>query len=495
MCERGEAENISALSCHGWISPRKPCRLGLIACIDCILFGEADVKQYVNKVLWLLSLLCISWAGLVPSMVYAASGTVRESWSYEDLWQRVREVHPLGDIAKAELDDFKAKLKASEDWWLPRLSLSSSFAAIPGEGTKLNERSDFGNWGAYSIGDASLSLPVYTFGRVDALQGMAEAGVGIGRAKQDIAEQTMRAQLDQAVLAWLLAKELQRLLSDARSKIERAREQLEEREEADSDDYDPTDPLRLRIVELELDEGSLDAETLQRKAETGLRLLAKLPREHPIQLNFKLKDLLEAPLPSLEDCFALARENRPEVKAVEGLVAARSEGVALSKAQYLPNILVGGFTRYSYAEVNEEIRNESTTDTLNYFQGGAGVLLNWSFDWGAMNRKREESDAAYFKAQAQREALLLKLELEVDHALQDYRAAEKRRKFAKKAEKASRGIMVAKLDLYDSGIGELDPVSGAVKTYFEKRLKNIRSVHALVDALLKLRRTIGAPVE
>ena len=88
----------------------------------------------------------------------------------------------------------------------------------------------------------------------------------------------MRSQLDQAVLGLLYARELKGLLEDGQKELRRAKEKLLEEEENDDESYDPTDKLRLKLVDLELRDQALEAESLEAQAMTGLRLLGQFPK-------------------------------------------------------------------------------------------------------------------------------------------------------------------------------------------------------------------------
>ena len=67
----------------------------------------------------------------------ALASEVKTQWTYQELWLHVKQVHPLADIAEAELDDFRAKLTHSERWWYPRMSANNILAGLPGEGSVL----------------------------------------------------------------------------------------------------------------------------------------------------------------------------------------------------------------------------------------------------------------------------------------------------------------------------------------------------------------------
>ena len=61
----------------------------------------------------------------------------------------------------------------------------------------------------------------------------------------------------------------------------------------------------------------------------------------------------------------------------------------------MPQLLLGGFARYSYAQVNDEIRDENSADTLNYLEGGAGLVLSWNFDWASLTVRSKNPTRRY----------------------------------------------------------------------------------------------------
>ena len=131
---------------------------------------------------------------------------------------------------------------------------------------------------------------------------------------------------------------------------------------------------------------------------TGLRLLGQFPKDYTPTLSFSLADLIKLRVPEATECLTIAKDERPEVKQVLALQNLRNRELDLAQANFMPQLLLGGFARYSYAQVNDEIRDENSADTLNYLEGGAGLVLSWNFDWASLNRKVEESNAAVQKA-------------------------------------------------------------------------------------------------
>ena len=62
--------------------------------------------------------LAVMLVSLLPGGPTALASEVKTQWTYQELWLiAIKQVHPLADIAEAELDDFRAKLTHSERWW------------------------------------------------------------------------------------------------------------------------------------------------------------------------------------------------------------------------------------------------------------------------------------------------------------------------------------------------------------------------------------------
>ena len=130
----------------------------------------------------------------------------------------------------------------------------------------------------------------------------------LGNAKRSIANETMRSQLDQAILGLLYARELKGLLEDGQKELRRAKEKLLEEEENDDESYDPTDKLRLKLVDLELRDQALEAESLEAQAMTGLRL--STPQRHLPRVSRLISSNSEF---LIAECLTIAKDERPEV--------------------------------------------------------------------------------------------------------------------------------------------------------------------------------------
>jgi outer membrane protein TolC len=69
--------------------------------------------------------------------------------------------------------------------------------------------------------------------------------------------------------------------------------------------------------------------------------------------------------------------------------------------------------------------------------------------------------------------------------------ADERRKLARTGTKAARGWLTAKADLFDAGFADFGEVSKAVKTYYERRVKEIYSEYQQAVRRVRLAEAVG----
>ncbi len=274
----------------------------------------------------LAPLLCLALAGL-PGPVWAATGT---AWSLEELTERALRHVPLVAATEAQVAAVEAKLFQARRAWIPRGQVKSFFTVMPAaRGDGVSGETDKSEWGPFTRTELTLALPIYTFGKFASLRELAEAGVDVARARKRLASLRVVRMVREAWGTLLLSRRAEEVITEGKKHVERARARLDKLEEEDSDDYDPTDSLRLRLVESDVAEREIDARAGERLAMDALRILTGLDATDPVRLKI---DDLPAPasaVPSEEDSLAVARTRRPEMAALRGAVALRRANVRL----------------------------------------------------------------------------------------------------------------------------------------------------------------------
>src|SRR5690606_6830635 len=88
--------------------------------------------------------------------------------------------------------------------------------------------------------------PLWTFGKIGALQRAAGAGVDVGKAAVEVARWELRSRAAEAWLGRLLGQHLDEILVDGKGWIDKAERRMERLRAEDSPEYDQLEHLRLK---------------------------------------------------------------------------------------------------------------------------------------------------------------------------------------------------------------------------------------------------------
>ncbi len=401
--------------------------------------------------------------------------------------------HPIMGAARQNLEIFKAKMFAAKWSWVPKIQMKGYASATPGkEGDALNGSTVYDSWGPYFSYEVSGILPVYTFGKIRNLQKMAEQGLHVGEAQIQIA----RAQLEELVLKAYIglqyATGLLEAVDDGKQYMVRAREYLETKRDEDDEDYDDVDMLKLKVYESELDGQRLTVERNLKVALRGLEMLTGRPPEDflpPAKLT-RYKHELK----SQDYYLQLAGTHRGELLALGAAVKAQGRRVALEKSQFYPDLFVGAFFKIARAWSVEQQSSPFAYDPYNSWFAGAGLGFQWNLDIFTRIGAIDEQRAGQRKLQAQRSAVKQQIELEVYEAWLKVDEYKSLYDLDKRAYKAARGWMLAKLDLYESGFASFEDLKGGLIEFFKRKMKLEQTVYEYNLALGQLGIACGFPV-
>ncbi len=432
---------------------------------------------------------------LVLGLSSAVAAQAYDSYTADDLVQRTLIRHPLITASQYTIDHFEARLTEARSARIPRLKLRSLLAAMPGEkGNAVVGHTDFDleAWGPFSSTEVSAAMPLYTFGKIAQLKKLAAAGVDVAESQHALAKAEARHQILKAIATLYAAQEALEVIADGKTYLDRARKKLEELEESDDDDYDPTDLLRLRLVEVDAQENLSNVRELERSSKSAIRALAGLDAADPVNLAPKGDwSAIPAGLSEVK-CLEQARSDRPEMKALSSGLRARKAAVDLAETQFWPDILLGGFVRYNTAPGADDQASPFAYDPYNIFTGGLGIIVNWNLDIPSKLSGLRVARADHGRLEAQGRAYGGALMEEVKQAYARYSMMQEQKGLAKRGKKAARGWLTAKFNLYDAGLASYDDLTKALTAYFARQLKLLWANYRADLAYIGLEQAVGS---
>jgi outer membrane protein TolC len=435
--------------------------------------------------LWAASLW---WPLASPARAEAPTGPL----ALEALMAEVEQAHPLMDAARAGLDQLRAKLGQAEWAMFPGFALEAGATLTPEvTGDALASTSSWDHFGVAARVKVDMVQPLWTFGKIGALQEAARAGVDVGRAAVEVARWELRVRSAEAFMGRLLAGELDGILADGQGWIEKAERRMDKLRAEDSDEYDQLEHLRLKTRVAEFWQLTYDNRTLMSQSSHGLRLLLRRPLGAEVKLAEKDLEPYQVSLLTPDEYVARARESDPLVRVARRGAKAQRALADAKEADLWPDVVVVGQARYAVATAVEDQQSLYADDPYNDHSLGAGLGLRWKLDVPQRLFAADEARAKARRAEA---------EAEVQQDLQEFKIRQLALDLAHKhellaifaeAQKASQGWLTAAWDTYDAGFGSFRDVMDALVQFYQKKFGYLKLVFDFNVACWKLSQAVG----
>jgi outer membrane protein TolC len=415
--------------------------------------------------------------------------------TWDELIADVERTNPLMKAAKAGLGAFEAQLSQAEWAWFPTFKLEAAGTVTP-EITGNALRSDL-TWdrvGYFFTATITLVQPIYTFGKIATLKRAARHGVAIGHARVEAARWELRYRSAQAYNGILLARELNAILEEGTRWLDKAEKRMARMREEDSDDYDQSEHLRLKVRVAEFFQLEAENMLVETTAREGLRQLLGRAPGAPVDVAAKELRPLQYELAPLERYVAIALKGEP------GLRAARDGAAALhalhdnKRAEMLPDLVLLGTA--SLADANRVDKQHSSFATDPYHAGGVGAVigLRWNLDVPQRVLKASQAGALARQADEGVEATRRLLRVKLAEIYQNLQNKRRLIKIFLRSQKAAQGWLSANWDLYEDGFGEFRDVMDSLVQFYGKKVAYLQIVHDHNLLVYDLSRAIGADI-
>ncbi len=353
---------------------------------------------------------------------------------------------------------------------------------------------NFRGIGVFTRTELRLVQPVYTFGKISAGVAAAEAGISASKYR----ESGMAADLDlnvrKAYWGAKLAREVLETLNEGLGYIDDAEKKIDKDLKEGTGTVTVTDRLRVQWVRSQVEAKVLEARKMAALARSGLRALVgpDAPADLDVDAGpLAAVDVPERPLSQYEE---QARLSRPEVKALDFLVASKRALADFEKRKLYPDLVLVGTAAYAYASSVDNPKNAFASDPYNTLYAGIGAALRLPLDFGVKDaraaRVRAEAEET---AQRRREALG-GVAFEVERAYGEVTEARERNKVAARGEQATRRWRAAIAQSFTVGTAEPRDVTEALLAYFQGRVAYLQSLFDMNTAAAALSRACGTEV-
>jgi outer membrane protein TolC len=348
--------------------------------------------------------------------------------------------------------------------------------------------------GAFGGVQASLTQPLYTFGKLGAARDAALAGLAAQGALADAAAADLAVDAARAYWGLKLARELRWMLEDGEEQIAKAVERLDERIAEGDAELTPQDRQRVDVLLAEARAQLADAKAGEGQALAAVRALAE----------DAAADIDEDPLEALafepaadEDAVARAEAARPEVRAARAGALAARRLADLEARYYLPDLAAIASITVTGAQGTDEPPGAFAHDPYNQLSGALALGLRWNLEPWTTRAKVKRARAGQRRAEALAKLAVVGAGLDARTALAEARGAHEKLVAAEAGEQAARSWLAAVLQAEAIGTAEPKDLADAYIAWFQMRARVVAAIFQWNVAAMRIRRAGGefsAPV-
>lgn len=411
------------------------------------------------------------------------------------LQQAIEATHPLMEAAKAGLMQLEAKLSQAEWAIFPSFQMTGTATITPKvTGDPLSFDSSWSTIGVFGSIKLEMVQPLWTFGKIGALQDAANVGVEVGQAAVEVARWELRVRSAEAWLGRLLGRELDAILVDGQTWIEKAEKRMEKLKAEDSDEYDQLEHLRLKTGVAEFWQLSLDNRMLVNQSQEGMRLLLRQPRGTTIAMADKDLEPYVVKVLEPEVYVELMRQNDPAVMLARRNAKAQRALARAKGKDLFPDLVLVGSAGISRASQIEDQHSPFANDPYNQRYAAAALGLRWQLDVAQKVFQRDEARARARRAESEALAQEDLQEFKVRQLAMDLKNKNELLAIYAESQKAAQGWLTATWDTYDAGFGAFRDVMDALVQFYQKKFGYLKLVFDHNLAVWKLSQAIGVDV-
>lgn len=361
--------------------------------------------------------------------------------------------------AEGRVHEYQARLAQVEALFYPRIAgmgfLAPMYTVNGNIYSHQTEWKSLSDWGPYAHLNATLSQPIYTFGRADAAKNAASERAEVEKARLRETQNVVAWEVRKLYYTHLYAKSLLPTLDQAQGYVEAALTRAQELYDTGEGEVAQSDLSRLRFSLAQVRRFLVMAQNGQAIALVALKHTMGMAATANLELaDDRLPAIPEDPPRDLANYIAEAAANRPEWQQLaHGKAAARSLSVAEIKAN-LPVLAIAGQFEADWAPTRDNASNPYWNDPYNRVAGGLALALVFDLNPWAAQAKADTADATYEQLDALERFASTGIPLQVQNAYMGLTQAKQIFDYAGEAIQATRKWVTFSANAYDTGTGE-----------------------------------------
>jgi outer membrane protein TolC len=325
---------------------------------------------------------------------------------------------------------------------------------------------------------ASFSLngvfPLWTFGKIDAAAGAAEANVRVSEWDMERWRQQTRSDVRRAYYHLQSARDSKYLLTDALDRLGKAIDGMRDRIARGDRNVSETDRLRLEVFRQDVTVQSLQADRYEAHD------LASLHFFTGVQTRFDVVDeplkLPDRPLGPIVQYMESARLSRGDVNMARAGVIARRAWADYNRAKLFPDVGLGLGAGFVSTPSAVSQQNLWANDPYNYFGYVVAFGLRWSLDLLPQAARTRASESQLAETRSLEDLAMGNAMWEVEKAYADAVEAKRREETWERAEHVAKEWLADVQGHIDVGTSDERALLEPLRSYGSARAQHVTAL-------------------
>lgn len=436
------------------------------------------------------SLLCtcmMAWALLAVAGASLAAESPKPQivLTLDDCIRMALKAPPELGEAQSDIDLATSKLNEAKSYRYPKLELTTLVGPAPIAyksaitPTIKTDESLFSinalTW--FTSADATIIQPLYTFGKISENMKAATHGIEVDRSRKEQRANEIVQKVHEYHNGLLLAREMKELVLEVKEILTSAREKARKLLDQGSATVDEMDLYKLDAFSGEATKYLEEAKKGEALALAALRARMGMSVDAPLEIAPQRLVLVDVEIPPLETYLENARRRRPEFHQIAEGLKARAALVEAAKANYYPDIFLGGLFSWAYSDERDRIQNPYINDSFNHLNAGIALGARWKLDFGITGAKVAGERAQYNRLLSTREFADANIPLQVKKYYLDLIEARNSAIATRDAYLNAKKWAITAIANFDFGMGPAKDIFEAVQAYSGMRADFFKSIY------------------
>ena len=433
---------------------------------------------------------------LVSADLSLAQDTVRVSM--EEFINRGIENSGQIDAARQKVSLAENRIdQVQDERYIPSFTLRTIHGLVPKAETDPTSNDNFlddlSNLAVSTEANLELIQPIYTWGALRNAVKASRSAADAAHSEFQIQKEETELRLYKLYQSYLLSLEVERLLDQAQSQINRVEKTLED-STGESSDIDQSDLFIFRVFKMEFAARAAEVEENSAYVQRVWNYVLNANEQTVYMPEQRFLDPVQNEIETVDYYKSRALNQRPEIKALEAGINAAEYGLEATKSKQYPALFVGITGTYLNTP-NPPLGNYTfRLNDNNFATGGIGIGFRQNLDFFGHRYDVQKSRIQQRQAEFSKDAAMDGIVLQIN---EKYKNASTTKIKIEKTDEAltttKQWVRQEQLD-YDFDIGDPKDLIDAIKKELELELQYKREIFNFNKDMAELYKSAAMPV-